>query len=976
MKNTSCNKNQLEYLFKDKKLSMMAKEIKLAMGLTVAVGISLCSQSVLANVEPKAEKEVEVIHVTGSSIRSETYSATSPVSILDGDLISKLGETSISNYLARLPSITADANDSSTAGNNPQSTGLSTAALRNLDSSRTLVLLNGRRFVSGTSAGAGYGVDLNAIPQSTIERVEVLTGAQSAVYGSDAVAGVINIITKSNINGVLIDAQKGVSSEGDRDTSKVSLTMGKVFEEGNAWFSMEYVDTGSVMTKDRDWSRYSQTGVDTNNDGLADELQFEGSSFIADSRLLGGGLSIKGDGSPFEGSRNIATTDRLNFNDYWTLALPSTRKVASAGLTLDLSEKATATMEINYSRVESNTQFEPLPLNTVNETFSVNRGGTSGMDLATHPLWEGSSAGEQFLAAGLTSLDDIGNTFRRVVEFGPLGASNVRSTARVAAALEYYFNDDIVLDVSAVYGLTDQNQKNFGDINLERAATALSIEPDGAGGFQCSSQLAIIQGCVPYNPFNTVDSTAGLAGVTGFSEEAKSYLEAKTGINGSVEQTVVNAVLSGDTGFSVNNDENVQFALGAEYRKEKGEETPDGLRQKGLTRILTILPTAGEFDTTEVYGELLIPLHEKLSLNVAGRYGDYSSVGGIGTWKIGFNSALTESLRFRGALSTAVRAPNISDLYAGRLAKAGTIADPCNGIDASTTGNIAENCRSIGAISDRIADQGAFNLSQIETQGTKIFNTGSTKVKEETAKSYTLGTVFTPESLPAFSLALDYYSIKIKDAIQLPSVSLVLDRCFNVSSGSFDQTCGGDVLRDSRSGATLEVDVVSNNEDTLETSGLDIEASYSFDDVFSGDMVLSLVGNILTQYEITGSSGDKTDRKGEVLFPEYQLNLNLDYTLENFNFFTQIRYKDKTVDRNVNQVLNDNLNNIDSSFLVDMRASYNMTESVKLYVGMNNVFDQEPPAMGFSHQYRDTGTTNSSFDVIGRQMFAGVNVNF
>ena len=222
---------------------------------------------------------------------------------VDGDLIEKLGETSLGEFLARLPAVSSGDNDASTAGNNPQSTGLSTVELRNLGSARTLVLLNGRRFVSGTSAGAGYGVDMNAIPQATIARVEVLTGAQSAVYGSDAIAGVVNIITRDDIDGIEFGAQYGEAGEGDRETQRYSLSMGKSFEDGgNAWLSLEYVDKGSVMTRDRGWSRYSQTAVDTNGDGLGDDLQFEGSSFIPESRLIGGGLSIKGDGSEFEGS--------------------------------------------------------------------------------------------------------------------------------------------------------------------------------------------------------------------------------------------------------------------------------------------------------------------------------------------------------------------------------------------------------------------------------------------------------------------------------------------------------------------------------------------------------------------------------------------------------------------------------------------------------------------------------------------------
>ena len=945
-----------------------------------ALSITLLTASVMPSALMAQEKPtLEEVIITGSHIqRQDNYSSSSPMMVLDGETIGKVGDTQIGDFLARVPSIISSNDATSTAGNNPQNTGLNTTSLRNLGTSRTLVLVNGRRFVSGTSAGAGYGVDLNAIPTSIIERVDVLTGNQSAVYGSDAIAGVVNIITKTDFEGVQLNVQAGQASEGDREQQNFDITLGRNFGDGNnAWFSFGYTNDEGVVSRDRSYAEISETSIDTDGDGLLDTLAFEGSSFIPESRLIGGGLSIKGNGTPFRGERDLATTDRLNFYDFATLLLPTERKFAAGGLTLNLSEKSTATLEINYTRVESSTKFEPLPFNAVNEAFNVNRGGTSGIDLATHPLWAGSSAGNQFLAAGLMSLDEL-VTFRRVVEFGQLGAENTRTTFRIAGSVDYEFDNGMLFDLSGTYGLTDQSQANFGDINVERAALALDIEPDGLGGFQCASPVARTRGCVPYNPFNTVDSVAGQAGVTGFSPAAIDYLSVNTGLEGKIEQTAITAILSGELPLSVGDQGNIALALGAGYRKEEGEEVPDGLRQAGLTRILTIQETGGDFDVVEVFGELQIPLLEQLNLDLAARAGDYSTVGNITTWKVGLDAPINKSIRLRATTSTAIRAPNISDLFAGRVNLAGTIFDPCNGVDAAATGNIADNCRSIAAVQNRVATEGAFDLTQVESQGTRIFRAGSPTVEEETATSFTVGAVFTPQSWENFSLAFDYYNIEIEDAIKLPSTDAILTRCHDTPAASFDSTCGGLIVRDVNSGPILGIDTVSNNEDTIETSGLDLEASYFFDDLVPGDLQLSLAANFLTKFEVTGITGDVEDLKGEVLYPEFRATVNIDYTMNDFNVFAQLRYRDETVDRNDNPVHNDNLNSFDSEVYVDLRGSYQFNDSAKVYIGAKNLFDKEPPSMGFSHKYLDagTGSNGTAFDAIGRQIYAGVNVNF
>ena len=231
--------------------------------IAALLGLSLLA----APVSAQDSDAIEEITVTGSHIRKDSFTSSSPISVLDTQSIEGISATNVGDLIARVPSVVAAVDGSSANVNEPSNSGISTTALRNLGSSRTLVLLNGRRYVSGTGASAGYGVDLNTLPTTMIERVEVLTGAQSAAYGSDAVAGVINIITKTDFDGVRIHAQTGQASEGDRKRQDIDLTVGHNFSDGNVWFSLSFSDDEGLMAADRDNSRFSRRSIDTTGDG-------------------------------------------------------------------------------------------------------------------------------------------------------------------------------------------------------------------------------------------------------------------------------------------------------------------------------------------------------------------------------------------------------------------------------------------------------------------------------------------------------------------------------------------------------------------------------------------------------------------------------------------------------------------------------------------------------------------------------------
>jgi iron complex outermembrane receptor protein len=925
----------------------------------LAVSITSITSQAIA-----VEDNIERISVTGSHIKKGDFQSASPIAILDEKDIEGVGAVNVSDLLARIPSIYGDTTGAS-SNISEQDSGLNTVALRNLGASRTLVLVDGIRYVSGTSAGSGYGVDLNSIPLSMVSRIEVLTGGQSASYGSDAVAGVINLILKKNFEGVSFKAQVGQSSESDKDKSDIELTLGTNFENGNAWFSAGYSSDDGLMASDRDYSRVHKSAVDSDGDGILDMAQFVGSSHILGGRIGG----YKGDGTPFVRTADVETSDAFNFHEYRSMLAPTDRTFVASGLSFDINERSRANFNINYSRVESTTFFEPIPLDARNDVFKLSKGGTTGIDIATHPWFAGTNLGNNLLNDGITNLDDVSLTFRRLYEFGGRGAENTRSTFRVAGSYEYDLTNDIYLTLNGTYGVTDQYQQNNGDINLDRARSALTIEEDGFGGYQCSDDIARIQGCVPFNPFK----------IDGISPEAVNYLAADTNLSGTIEQTVITAIVAGDLDFALTDDvDSLGFALGIEYREEKGEETPDPLRQAGIVRGAKIAKTQGSFDVVDAFAELHIPVIEQLSLDLAVRVGNYSSVGSITNWTAGFNAPVHDSIRFRGAIATAVRAPNVSDLFAGGTATAAFVFDPCDGIDNSSSGNIAENCRSVAAIQNRINADGSFTLTQVEQQNTSGLLVGSPSVKEETADTITLGAVFTPDFINGLSISVDYYDIDIDNAITNTDRTVILDRCYSADPSQFDPLCSGNVVRDGRSGAALEVNSASGNENRIETSGFDLEVAYETP-LGDGDIYVGLSANVLGTYDITGiESGDTQSLAGEIMYPELRFNINTSYTLESFNIYWQLRYWDETKDRNDNTNMTEELNSIDSAIYNDLRFSYNILESTNLFIGVNNMFDVQPQELTANHKYQQAGTlTNgSAYNLTGREYYAGVKVDF
>jgi outer membrane receptor protein involved in Fe transport len=928
---------------------------------------------------------LEEVFVTGSRIARSTFTTQAPVTVITSDSINAVGATNVGEFLARMPQTVSEINASNEVFSNTAS-GLQLTALRNLGSERTLVLVNGRRFVSGLSPGAGYAVDLNAIPTALVERIEILTGGTSAVYGSDAVAGVVNIITKKDFEGVELDVQASVPEDPDRYKQTVSLSLGGNWDRGNAYISMNYDNDDGIDADDHflgtDIAYYDAVAVDALGLDGGPRWDWLGSSFPPSGRFGG----YQGDGSDFRsGLADQANSDRFNRGGFRDLVSPTERKMFAGGGTFEFSDQVSLSMEANYSLVEVETTFEPFPLDLNDNIWDIDRGGTGGLDVATNPLLDGNPLRQRLLDDGITNLNQLGlnNTARRTVEFGPRGSDIDRKTARVAVELNIDFDNDWNLNTFATWGETDTDQQTNSGINRERAALALDVVRDENGEIVCRSEAAVLQGCAPFDIF----------GANTISQEAVDYLAIAQSLQSTVEQYVIGTTLSGDTGFELGAGP-IGFAVGIEYRDERGSETPDAAQQAGITTSNKILATDGQYDVTEGFAEVRVPLHELLTLEGAYRYGDYSTVDGIDSWKIGADSQIIEDIRLRGTISSSVRAPNVADLFAGAGETFATFTDVCDGTTNAGNDNISVNCRSVPAIQQRIDETGAFTLTQVEKQSTGGFQSGNPDVKEETADSWTVGMVLTPRFAENLQVAIDWYDIEIDDAITIVDRGTVVERCYNVSPSVFDPECDGRTIRDPRAGALTQVNSGTSNEEKIYTSGLDVELSYFLElgDVTSwarGFLGVNVLYNYLDEYKIEAiADGTEDDETGEIEYPEHRANVEFTYGLNDLTVNWRMAFIDQSVDSNtpeefnensgVFDVLDDSANTCAARVYHDIRGNWDFTESISAYVGVNNLLDQDPCILGQLTQYGSVGTnTNASmYDVTGREYYAGIKMRF
>ncbi|WP_114394231.1 TonB-dependent receptor domain-containing protein [Oleisolibacter albus] len=942
---------------------------------------------------------LEEIVVTGSRIARSNLTETSPLQVIGSDKIEAQGIINIQDALIQNPTFGTPGFSRTNSNFDIQNSGVATVDLRNLGSSRTLVLVNGRRFVAGIPGSSA--VDLNTIPTAMVERVEILTGGSSSVYGSDAVAGVVNFIMKKDFEGVQAEARYGISEESD-DIEKVGNVMigGKIGSRGHALAYFGYTEQGAVYSRNRSRSAIDQQSLGTLT-GNPDDAFSVRRPYYSTNPPQGRFVAGNGAGTNFTFDRNnnllnsfsqngsdTREADGYNRSAMRTIAIPTTRYVAATNADYEVTDWAKAFVELNYSKTRTQSRLEPFPLAT-NNVFPSNRWNVqyrnSAGTIIDNPLVPAA------IMAAATDRDGDGlkdiQFNRRLSEIDNRGSQNNRETFRAAIGLDGQIPGiERVIptfsnwrwDTSYVYGQTTQSQTSTGAVNVLNFRQALDVESVG-GVLQCRDAVARAQGCVPLNMF----------GYNTISKAAADYVRADQSRNAVINQKVVQANASG-TIFELPAGP-VGIAFGYENRLEESDAKNDALTQAGLNGSNKNPNIKGSFRVSEFYGETNVPLLadlpmvKELTANGAIRFADYSTVGNVTSWSAGGDYAPISDVRFRLSYAQSIRAPNIGELYNPGIQTFPTgLIDPCSGVTATTAGQTAATCRSIQSIADRIAAQGSFTPTQSELQGISGFNRGNPNLGEETGKSWTIGTVLTPRFAPDFAFTVDYFNIKIEDAAASVGRQYALDQCYRNGDGKSGMYCS--LITRNGDGALQYIDQSSLNVGVVKTTGIDFTATYNLDleENFNlpGQLGFRAAYTLMLKgYQINVPGEDPDPFVGEIGASKHRANIDVNYAWNDLSLNVTTRYIGPA--RLENTFLTSNGwpdgKGIGAKIYNDAQIRYRLfDDKLEMFFGVDNIFNTKAPNLvsGLPSSVTGAETDSATYDVIGRGYYGGVKVTF
>jgi outer membrane receptor protein involved in Fe transport len=984
---------------------MMEKILSRSVRLVCAGGFVLGAQMVSAQEVPKVEVagKVQKVEVTGSRIISANAESPAPIQVLTAKDIEESGVTNIQDLLQKNPVFGPAAISRTNSNFSTSSVGVATVDLRGLGTDRTLVLVNGRRYVPGIPGTST--VDLNTIPTEFIERIEILTGGASATYGSDAVAGVVNIILKKSFEGIAFNAQYGESEKGDSEEKKANITFGTTTADGKGNIIAHFAVTqqGSVFSRDR-----AASAVDQFSEGAGftgDPADFFTARRPFFSSFTPAGVFNTGGGSrTFDAQGNLIVPSTngpagdgvgatgFNRSAFRTIAVPTDRLLLAAKGDYALSEKQSIYFEGTYAATKTKSELEPFPLSSTN--ISPATGGLIPGETFVNGVPTRNPLIPTALFNLLTDRDGDGlvdyGFNRRLSDIGNRGNTANRDTFRFAGGFKGELYKTWNYDVSAVYGSTKESQVSNGQVNVLNFNSALHVIPDvddlnNNGSITdaiCADANARAQGCVPLNVF----------GVGSISPAAAAYVAAPSSRSTKTTEKVVSGAINGEL-FDLPAGA-VSAAVGAEYREESSSTNSDVLTTTGLNGGNAIPDTAGKFNVKEIYAEIRVPLLKNipfvksLDSNFAIRQGDYSSVGSVNSWTTGVDWAPVSDLRIRGTASKATRAPNVSELFTAPSQNFPSgLNDPCTGVTATSTTTNSAQCRLDPGVNANIAaNGGVFTNNQADLQGISGFNAGNPNLDAEKSKSYTLGFVLTPKSvswLKNFAFTADYFDIKIKGAIGNPGEQFILDQCY---SGTDTRFCNNIIRRQvptaTNSVGSLEfVNQTLTNSGGITTNGVDLTAAYS-NRVGSGNLNARVAYTYLHKYDFKPTpDADIDPGAGEIGLAKNKFVFNLGYDIGNFGVRTTTTYiGSSALDDQflAGYDLAPGSVKVPSKTYLDLQAIYRIGKSAQVYFGIDNATNTKAPPIISGLPGDDTGTETSAstYDVIGRRYYVGLRYAF
>lgn len=951
---------------------------------SAATAIALLATPGASFAQEAETTEFDEIVVTGSRIVRKDIESVSPLAVTSAAEIKFSGHHRVEDLLNSMPQVQGSTGGSSFLGNGP--TGTASVDLRGLGVNRTLVLVNGRRLQPGgiyTNAA-----DINQIPSGLLKQVEVLTGGASSTYGADAVAGVVNFVIDKEFEGLKITAgasgyqhnnnnkfMQGIMDDAGFDYPTGStldggqynfdVAMGSSFADGKGHVSayINYRTTTELRQESRDYSSCSlRTNSTCGGSGNAIIPNFD---FYPVDPVTGEtdyGPATYRDLTLNPDSGFIPNVDnRYNYAPINHFQRPDKRYAGGAFLNYEFNEHARPYMEVMFSKdvtvaqyAESGTFF--------NEAYRIK---------CSSPLLSDAQRADICGGYGLTGDQEfefwVG---KRNVEGGPRKNNLSHTAIRFVVGSEGQINDNWRYDVSLTYGSTTSANVYENDFFAPNIKRALENVTTIDGQISCGNAADRAAGCVPYQLFT----------YQGVTPEAAKTLTATASLNGQTQQTVVNAFVAGDLPFAIADDP-IQTVFGVEYRKEQFDRTADQLFELGqLLGTGAQRSVNGQYDVKEFFSEAVVPLiqdaefAQSLTLELGFRYSDYSTTGTAATYKVGATWQPVNELKFRGGYNRVSRAPNGLELFQPQNDGAlWTGNDGCAGLAPVLT---AAQCANQGVTA---AQYGNISVSPAGQYGQVAG--GNPDLKQETADTITFGLVAAP--IDGLNLSVDYWDIKISDIIGTVGSELAVTQCGLTGNPAF---C--DLINRGPSGSLWlgrSANVVATNQNLgfTHTKGIDIAADYTAD-LGDGQLRFKLIATRLLK-NFTQSIPDFAPSEFECVgrinsncipSPKWRHTMAVNY--DSGSFWT-VGVKWRYLSGAENDIAGDaarNHKDVAAQSYIDLTAGFDITENLNLAVGINNIFDKEPPLINDRYDFTNANTFPAIYDPLGRRLFATISAKF
>jgi iron complex outermembrane receptor protein len=855
---------------------------------------SHCQWAQAAESDEQSQSETEVIAITGSRIKRQTET-TSPVQELDLEALNQTGSMSLGEVLQELPSVGSSLNGNGSGGT---SHGTSSLNLRNLGANRSLVLVNGQRWVNGAGTrGFRDFVDMNTIPQAIVSRVEVLQDGATAIYGADAIAGVVNIYTHSDYVGTRIKTYYGESSEGDRETANIDMLWGKDVGESNFMFAASYTDQKPVYTQDRELTAvplngltgYTPEGFFRENDLATLGLGFDGSDITRD---------FGSDGEDLNNWRDPTDADEYNryHNNY--VVGPSER-TALYGQALIPFGEINFRIEALYNKRVSDQQFSQV-LSSVRGS----RGFAIANDPAVNPFGVEFSGSDFRLSSFMTD-----NDYR-------VNEQNVETT-RLGIGADGELSDDWSWDGYLSWAQNKGEFTSYNQLHLDKLALGL-LNCDTSGINVDVSDLEA--GCVGVNLFNPLtDAMVNYINFTGHDKNKASQIDFTLNATGNLIE-----LPAGD----------LAMAFGIEYRKEKGDDVSDSvisstprINSYRTTSSSPRLGTNGEYDLKEAYAEFSIPLlegktfAEYLELSLATRFSDYSTFGSTTNSKAGLLFTPVEGLSFRATWAEGFRAPSILELFEGQRVTFSPVSDPC------ATDNTLPGCSGVPV-----------DFEQTDSN-IQLTTGGNSYLQPETSENTSVGVIFIPTFMDNFSLTIDWYDIDINNTISEFGAQNILELC-----AFQNRNC--EVISRNSLGEIENIIDGPVNLNSTSVSGMDVFMRYAIDNQ-SGQWDFTANFSKLNELTEASTLSDGSTQEEDLVgtaasresYPEWRGAISANWKQNDWFAAYSARYIGDTTEKVINQP-----RSISSVTTHNISAGYHFDDRLTVKLGINNIADTQPPS--------------------------------